>query len=208
MDEVEKKWRNFLLEGRKVPYQIYCDMDGVLVDLEEGVIETLGLEDIDEDIRSAAVQIIKSGLVWQDVAKENIPELNKGVKEIFRIISKNKNFWANLPLKDDAQQLWGFLSSLNPEPYILSAPWDEESRRGKVLWLSGIAGNLDPTPPKGKIILTHDKHMHAINPATKKPNILIDDMDKYLMPWKRAGGIAIRHISTANTTEELKKWLD
>ena len=47
MDEVEKKWRNFLLEGRKVPYQIYCDMDGVLVDLEEGVIETLGLEDID-----------------------------------------------------------------------------------------------------------------------------------------------------------------
>jgi len=195
---------------RKSPYQIYCDMDGVLVDLTEGVVEALCREDMDDDLRVAAIQAVESGIMWRDLIKreKEYPELSLGTKKIFKLISNKSDFWANLPLKNDAQQLWNLISSLRPSPYILSSPWDEESRKGKVIWLSEIAGNLNPAPIKDKIILTQDKHVHAINSKTGQPNILIDDMDKYLVPWMESGGIAIKHISTANTIEELKKWLD
>ena len=215
MDEVTKKWRKFLLEGKEVPYQIYCDMDGVLVDLEEGVIEALGMEDIEEETRAAAIQVVRSGEVWQGFKDEKqFPELSKGVKEIFKTISKNSNFWANLPLKDDAQQLLSYIASMNPTQYILSAPWDEASRKGKILWLSHMAENLKPVPKKDKIILTHDKHLYAVNPVTGEPNILIDDMRKYLDPWrkalKKAGHsteYAIEHISTERTINKLEELL-
>ena len=42
MDEVTNKWRRFLTEGRSVPYQIYCDMDGVLADFDSGVNKMIG----------------------------------------------------------------------------------------------------------------------------------------------------------------------
>jgi len=210
MDKVTKKWRNFLLERKRVPYQIYCDMDGVLVDLLGGIAEEIGLRDMESEIRAAAIQALESGEMWRDLVKKDkeYPELSLGTKEIFKIISHDVDFWASLPTMQDAQDLWGFISSLEPAPYILSAPWDEESRKGKILWLSGMAQNLNPMPPKDKIILTHNKHKYAMNQETGMPNILIDDMDKYTDPWIAAGGIAIKHISASNTIEELKKWLD
>ncbi len=209
MDEVTNKWRRFLTEGRSVPYQIYCDMDGVLVDLLGGIEEALGFEDIEPNIRAAAIQALESGEMWRDLIKKDkeYPDLSRGTKEIFKVISHDVDFWANLPAMHDAHLLWNFLSSLSPDPYILSAPWDEESRKGKILWLSGLAGNLNPLPPKDKIIITHDKHNYAMNPATGKPNILIDDMDKYTDPWTSAGGIAIKHTSANETLKELEKWL-
>ena len=209
MDEVAKQWRKFLSEGRNSPYQIYCDMDGVLVDLLGGIEEELGLKDMDPNIRAAAIQALESGEMWKDLIKKNeeYPELSLGTKEIFKVISDNADFWASLPPMGDAHRLWSLLSSLVPEPYILSAPWDEESRKGKVLWLSGIIGNLNPTPPKDKIILTHNKHKYAMNQETGKPNILIDDMDKYTDPWMAAGGIAIKHTSADETIRELEQWL-
>tara|TARA_R110000824_G_scaffold3614_5_gene17094 strand:+ start:49 stop:690 length:642 start_codon:yes stop_codon:yes gene_type:complete len=207
MDEINKKWKRFLLEGKQIPYQIYCDMDGVLVDLLGGIEEAVLFEDIDDSVRAAAIQALQSGELWSDLARKDTkyPELSLGVKEIFKVISEDASLWANLPAMSDADRLWGFLNSLDPQPYVLSAPWDEESRQGKILWLSGLAGNLIPIPPKDKIILTHNKHEYATNPETGKPNILIDDMDKYVGPWRSAGGIAIQHTSAGSTIEELKK---
>ena len=70
-----------------------------------------------------------------------------------------------------------------------------------------MAGNLNPLPQKDKIILTHNKQNYAMHPTTGKPNILIDDMDKYIDPWAAAGGIAIKHTSVNETIKELEKWL-
>ena len=223
MDKITKKWQNFLLEGKSFPYQIYCDMDGVLVDLLGGIEQELGFRDMDENIRSAAMQALKSGEVWSDLIKKDkeYPELSLGTREIFKIISNDNNIWANLPPMKHAQKLWGFLSSLNPTPYILSAPWDRESEQGKILWLSGLAANLDPPPPKDRIILTHNKHEYAISweedehgEPVAKPNILIDDMDKYIGPWRQkleehglSPEFAIQHTSVKNTIRELEKWL-
>tara|TARA_Y100000034_G_scaffold129752_2_gene186823 strand:+ start:1770 stop:2402 length:633 start_codon:yes stop_codon:yes gene_type:complete len=209
MDEITNKWRRFLTEGRSVPYQIYCDMDGVLVDLLNGIAEAIGFKDLEPNIRAAAIQALESGEMWQDLIKKDkeFPELSLGTKEIFKVISNDVDFWASLPAMYDGSHVWNVISSLSPEPYILSAPWDEESRKGKILWLSGLAGNLDPLPSKDKIIITHEKHKYARNPETGKPNILIDDMDKFTDPWEAAGGIAIKHTSAAETIRELEQWL-
>ena len=39
MDEVTQKWRIFLREDKNNSYQIFCDMDGVLVDLAAGILK-------------------------------------------------------------------------------------------------------------------------------------------------------------------------
>ena len=76
MDEVEKKWRSFLLEGRQIPYQIYCDMDGVLVDLLGGVEEAIGFEDLEPNIRAAAIQALESGEMWADLIKKDKEDMD------------------------------------------------------------------------------------------------------------------------------------
>ena len=57
MDEVNKKWKLFLEQDSEeeeqvepISYQIYCDMDGVLVDLEQGIEDKLVSSDLPEDI--------------------------------------------------------------------------------------------------------------------------------------------------------------
>ena len=99
MDEINKKWKRFLLEGKQIPYQIYCDMDGVLVDLLGGIEEAVLFEDIDDSVRAAAIQALQSGELWSDLARKDTkyPELSLGVKEIFKVISEDASLWANLP---------------------------------------------------------------------------------------------------------------
>ena len=58
------------------------------------------------------------------------------------------------------------------------------------------------------MILTGDKHKFAINKATGAPNVLIDDMEKYIKPWSDAGGIAIHHVSADASIRELKSLME
>jgi hypothetical protein len=37
-------------------------------------------------------------------------------------------------------------------------------------------------------------------------DILIDDMEKNIIPWRNAGGIGILHGNTYNTIQQLKKY--
>ena len=39
-----ENWRKVLKEEQEYPYQIYCDMDGVLVDFEKGVVDQINRE--------------------------------------------------------------------------------------------------------------------------------------------------------------------
>lgn len=48
MSKFYKIWKQYLAEGQASPHQIYCDMDGVLVDFVAGVISQ-----VNEDINNA-----------------------------------------------------------------------------------------------------------------------------------------------------------
>ena len=214
MDKITEKWKDFLEKGKS--YQIYCDMDGVLVNLEAGIEEELVFADMEDDAKEQAIQVINSGMLWQTLQQD--PKFSKGAQAIFDILSvgaleERKKFWADLPPKSDAMKLWKFISEY--KPIILSAPWkindeiDQACNEGKRTWLE----KLNPRPKKIIIAGTDEgnegdtsKHRYARNEDGSK-NILIDDMDKYLFPWNEAGGIAIKHTSAENTIKELKKWL-
>ena len=204
MDKIENKWRSFLSENEEIPYQIYCDMDGVLVDLEAGIEETLVFADIEDDAKEQAIQVVNSGMLWQTLQQD--PRFSKGAQAIFDILSKGTEaereaWWANLPPRGDMPVLWNHIYNYNPKPIILSAPWtidgivDEACVRGKERWIR----NSLPSQPQD-IIITPNKKVHA-----DRRHILIDDMDKYVERWREAKGIAIQHTDAKNSIEVLKK---
>ena len=51
-----ENWRRFLIEAKQGPHQIYCDMDGVLVDFVAGVVKQ-----INEDVGNARLENQENG---------------------------------------------------------------------------------------------------------------------------------------------------
>jgi cytidyltransferase-like protein len=107
------KTHEMIYEGLKTEvkekYEVYCDMDGVLVDFERGYEELTG-----KDIRGNHVK--GDGDFWQ-------PITDAGVE-----------FWTKLKWMSDGKQLWDYIKKRKPN--LLSAPSREESSRiGKHIWV-------------------------------------------------------------------------
>ena len=107
------KQNSMIYEGLKTEvkekYEIYCDMDGVLVDFERGYEELTG-----KNIRGNHVK--GDADFWQ-------PITDAGVE-----------FWTKLKWMSDGKQLWDYIKKHKPS--LLSAPSREESSRiGKHIWV-------------------------------------------------------------------------
>jgi len=199
MSNAHVKWKQFLAEldlaspqifsrDRKyspstLPFTIYCDMDGVLVDLVQGIKDKIGdVINLESDEDKAALQtILHSGVEWEHAAKTD--EEREVLKLVYRTLDHDPHFWASLPAMKGAQQLWSVIEPMGC--MVLSSPWDEDSARGKRIWLSGLAQNLDPPIPQSRIIVTNDKAKFALNHEGIS-NVLIDDMERYLKGWSEA----------------------
>jgi len=188
-----ENWREYLNKEETFPYQIYCDMDSVLVDLVPAVLKKAKQDADDEKLRRGVTKIIAMEWKW---TKKN-PKYQKALDYIDDIVSNDVEFWATLPPTPDKDTLWDYISQY--DPIILSHPWDKDSEEGKRIW---IEEKLIPQPKK--VILTGDKHNYAVNEDGTK-NVLIDDFEKYTIPWEDAGGIAILHTSIESTIEKLKE---
>ncbi len=127
-----KTYKHFL-EG-KPSYKVYCDMDGVLVDLLGSIEKHL------------------------DVTK-----LNQGIIDDFfhSDDGKSTEFWANCDLESGRKQLWKYIKQY--DPYILSAcpsacPKDKKVIKGKTLWCTK---NLKVDPSKVYIVQRREKKDYA-----------------------------------------------
>ena len=97
-------------------YNIFVDLDGVLVDFDKGYKDLTGI-----DLNKLPFQDGKS--FWDPI--------NKAGKE----------FWSNLKWMKDGKKLWNFVSQFNPK--ILSAPSkDKSSHKGKQEWVSRELKNV------------------------------------------------------------------
>ena len=100
-------------------YQIFCDLDGVLVDLYKGIENAINGE--------APKDASEKYLEEQRLAKEALggevlgePHLNKRDenfrlpvrKFMFRIMRSDRQFWMNLPWLEDGKKLWEFIKRL------------------------------------------------------------------------------------------------
>ena len=168
-----ENWREFLKEEEQ-EYEIYCDMDGVLVDFELGAVEH-----ITSDIKRGKASELGEELGRDYIDKEDIRS-NKSVRNyMYKELEHNAEFWENLPWIPNGQRLWAALAPHNPN--ILTTPMGYGSEIGKQAW---IDKNLNP-PPK-KVFMSREKYNWA-----NKNSILIDDFTKNTIPWEEQGGIAL-----------------
>ena len=178
------------------PYEIYCDMDGVLVDLfENGVF----LEAKDPNLRKNLEKIIE--MRWKWSKNHENPEIQAALEWIRQLLGDNRSFWANLSPLPDVLAFWEYLDSLG-EVRILSHPWDTASAEGKVDWINQY---LSPKPKNKHIFLPLDGKKEIWAQNNRKPCVLIDDFSTYTEKWEENGGIAILHTSISDTIEQLDK---
>ena len=181
-----------------LPYDIYCDMDGVLVDLFDNGIY---LETNDPKIHENLQKIIKMHWKWSKDHED--PDIQATLEWIRELLGDNRQFWANLRPLPGIIPFWKYLNSLGTVK-ILSHPWDKASAEGKIDW---IGKYLRPKPKNEHIFLPLDGKKEIWAQNNKKPCILIDDFTLYTEKWEENGGIAVLHKSNHDTIlalEELK----
>jgi len=175
------------IEGKKPV--IFCDMDGVLVDFDEGYKELTGMstQHADSQGKKEFWKAFRQGLINKDISEES--------------------YWANLDWMPDGKQLWDYIKEYNP--YVLTAPavnFDlpddqrysqeyNESIKGKLDWIQRL--------PNMRKIYFRSASRKADFAGPGK--ILIDDRKDTIDSWNANGGIGILHTSTANTIKQLQE---
>jgi hypothetical protein len=92
--------------------QVYCDLDGVLVDFEGGFLRNFGF------------------------AHDTVSE-----SEMWRYITSHKRHWHDLPMMHDAEELWDFIKPLKPT-ILTGCPRSgyEAADQGKREWCANMLG--------------------------------------------------------------------
>ena len=185
-------------------YQIFCDLDGVLVDLIAGVGKAIHADPPE----GVSVRWIKA----QRLAREDLGEailnesqLNKFHKNfskpirnfMLRIMSDNRRFWMNLGWTEDGRELWEFIK--DHDPIILSKPTDLQSVIGKKAW---VKRNLGLN--KERVQIRYDKSRYAQHNG--KTGLLIDDFGTNIKAFAEADGKTIHFKNTKQAIEELKTY--
>ena len=217
MEKVMKNWKRYLNEqGGSEQYQLFSDMDGVLVNFEGGVLEYMNqrLQELKDQpdhpdyklARSAAkelggwdVEINKWHIARSD--QEGSLGRNKKIREfMYRLVENNVDLWANLGWEKGGKQLWDYIKDV-PGLEILSAPMAEGSKVGKRIWVERELGL-----PVSKVNLADSKKSYG--EWNGKQGLLIDDRDKYVNEFRTGGGIAIKHDpnNVDNTIKQLQQY--
>ena len=192
--------------------QLYCDMDGVLVDFVAGAMnlinEALDAPDRYQDIPEFIELQKRLELEGREhietmdlekpeyrgvTAEEVMPEARAMMK--YLIHNAGAEWWATLPWMPGGQVLWKYIAA-HHNPRILTAPMGDcdGCEEGKLRW---VEKNLGLTAER--VTLTDEKFVLAEN------NVLIDDFEINTIPWAEHGGLAIKHVNTDATIAEIEE---
>lgn len=170
-------------EGSPLKYQFYCDMDGVLVDLEKGF------------------KAVSGGLSPKEYEDKN------GKNTFWKVVNKYPTFWLDLEPLPDAKILWDYIKDnfKNPPAVILSAGIGSKIKEQKTQW---IRNHIDPSV---QVIISPSgvkKPQYIINGTDPQTtHILLDDTDKNITAWENSGKnrIALLHKNAAASIENIKR---
>jgi len=181
--------------------KLYCDMDGVLVNFEGGVLEHMNLMlkpifgDETHPLHQVVVGAIEElGSPDQEILLENIERApdesdlphNKLVRKYMKeLVGDNKELWAHLEWERNGKELWDYIKDI-PGLEILSAPMKQGSKTGKYIWCKRELGINSR-----KVNLSDTKKAFGLHKGEQA--VLIDDRDKYVNEFIAGGGIAIKH---------------
>ena len=217
MEKVMKNWKRYLNEqGGSEQYQLFCDMDGVLVNFEGGVLEHMNqrLQELKDQpdhpdyklARSAAKELGGWDVVinkWHIARSDQEGSLKRNYRTrdfMYRLVEDDVDLWANLGWEKGGKQLWNYIKDI-PGLEILSAPMAEGSKVGKKIWVERELGL-----PANKVNLADIKKSYG--EWNGKQGLLIDDRDKYVNEFRTGGGIAIKHDpnNVDNTIKQLQQY--
>ena len=199
--------------------QIFCDMDGVLVDFESTAISLtnsiLSGGKLPGVSRSKShfyrVQQVhdEMGNDWR-LTSGNDLQIPVVRKLMLTSISANPGliFLSMQPHQDGITQLWPFINRVGLTVNILSAPINGNKSApmsaadGKTSWVENW---LKPQPKNIIITPSARKYEHATTGGVT--NILIDDKATTIDSWNNAGGIGVLHIPK-NSEKTIKQLTD
>ena len=214
-----ENWREYL-DGKEPEFQIYCDMDGVLVDFVNAAVNTVNEDIVDMSIpshketggittigrvRRALEEEGGSFITKDDIEIKGKTKVQKAANSyMYRRVENDFDWWVKLEWMPDGRLLWDYIRVFNP--YILTAPMKQEgSKEGKRAWVKKNLQLPNGNQPE-KVILNSKKYLYAnVGPTM---NILIDDMTKNTVPWNEAtkdtDSVAILHTSAKDTIRQLE----
>ena len=218
-----ENWRDYLINEGDREFQIYCDMDGALVNFLDAAVTTVNEDAVDMSIpsyketggitgigrlRRALEEAGRSFITAEDIEIKGKTKIQKAANSyMYRRVEDDFDWWAKLEWMPDGKELWDYIKVFNP--YILTAPMLQEgSKEGKREWVKNNLQLPDGGQPE-KVILNSKKYLYANVGSTM--NILIDDMTKNTVPWneatKETDSVAILHTSTGDTIKQLEELL-
>ena len=187
--------------------QIFCDMDGVLVNFEKGAVDYINSDLLDNsrvpsnlkvDIEKLRKKLLSLGRRAQidiaDLTRDPQKKIIEVRNYMYKRVSDDHNFWADLKWTNDGQKLWRYIKNATPQIIILTAPMPGKGCiTGKKAWIEKKLG------PDINIIIEEDKFLYSGD-----NKLLIDDTYSKIRPWAKKGGLIIHHKNTAQTIEQLK----
>jgi hypothetical protein len=170
-------------EKSPLKYQFYCDMDGVLVNLDKGF------------------KAVSGGLSPQEYEAKN------GKNTFWKVVNKNPNFWLELEPLPDAKVLWDYIKDTfkDPPAVILSAGQGNRIKEQKTAW---IRKHIDPSV---QVIIASSgvsKPQYIIDRSdVRLTHILLDDTEKNITAWENSGKnrIAILHKDAASSINKINQ---
>lgn len=199
--------------------QIFCDMDGVLVDFGSAVVDLLNrvldggsLPGVPRSkghfyrLRKLQDEL---GEDWRAQTRKDL-DIKVVRTFMFGVVGANPGpVFASMPPWPDAMSgLWPFLTSSGHTVNLLSAPIKPRpgalmtAGEGKILWAEEHL-----TPPPADIIITPAVTKVRYATTDGVPNILVDDKPSTVDAWNEAGGIGILHTpgGSAATIKRLRE---
>jgi FMN phosphatase YigB (HAD superfamily) len=202
-----ENWRKYLKEdNEKFPYQIYCDMDGVLVDFESATSKILNdLIDNPEEHQGnrklyKAILKAKKEVGDKEITSDHFnfgSPYKKVIDLMFRALATNKDYWVEMDWLEGGKELWDFIKPY--KPIILTAPvaGSDASKLGKEEWCREHLGK------DIQVIVDAEKEKYAKHEG--KTGLLIDDREKNVNKFKAAGGKTILYINYDSAKQQIKQ---
>ena len=185
-------------------YQIFCDLDGVLVSFTGGIEDAIRREPPE----NASSRYIKAHAAAREVLGDQTLEekhLNKNdgafLKPVhnfmMRVMMNDRRFWMNLKWAPGGQELWDYIKKY--DPIILSKPTDLQAVIGKKKW---VKDNLGLTG--GRVQIRYNKSNYANHEG--KTGLLIDDREIETSAYDAAGGETILFKNVGQAIRDLKEY--